>query len=76
MAAADRAERVLMEVPTTDTNRPGHMEAGAVPTGACVDTGVNAAGEEEELSGGRDRLAEGGQAEGRGEATTEGDGPG
>ena len=75
-AGADRAEQVLMVVPTTDTNRPVHMETGSAPTGVCVDTGDNVAGEEEELSGGRDRLAVGGQAGGRGKATTGGDGPG
>ena len=74
-AAAVLAELVLMEVSATDTNRSVHVETGSALPWEDADTGGTVDGETEVLSGGRDRQVAGGQAGGRVEATTGGEGP-
>ena len=74
-AAAVLAELVLMEVSATDTNRSVHVETGSALPWEDADTGGTVDGETEVLSGGRERQVAGGQAGGRVEATTGGEGP-
>ena len=66
---------MLMEVSATDTNRSVHVETGSALPWEDADTGGTVDGETEVLSGGRERQVAGGQAGGRVEATTGGEGP-
>ena len=65
----------IRAAPVTGTNRTGHVETETAPPWEDEDTEAGEVGEVVGHIGGRDRQATGGQAGGRAEATTGGEGP-
>ena len=64
----------IRAAPVTGTNRTGHVETETAPPWEDEDTEAGEDGEVEGHNGRRDRQAAGGQAGGRAEATTGGEG--